>query len=77
MPKPIPKTTPGADVPQPCFNEMRTEISPEVDSARTNPTPLAYHFFSLPRSSFDQSFVRTHPANVLKGTVTVSPKAAI
>ena len=34
--------------------------------------PLAYHLYSLPDSSSDQSFVFTHPLKVPAGTVTVS-----
>src|SRR2546422_5309709 len=46
-----------------------------VDSVRTTPTPLAYHFFSVPGSSSDHSFVITQSVNLPYGTVTDSPTA--
>src|ERR1700704_3787290 len=57
--------------------EIKVATSPPVASVRTIPIPLAYHLYSLPDSSIDQSFVFTQPVNVPTGTVTVSLVATI
>ena len=43
-----------------------------LDGGRLLPTPLVYHFSSVPASNIDHSFVFTQPLNVPAGTVTVS-----
>lgn len=58
-----------------CDIDTSSATSPPVDSLRTTPTPFAYHLYSWPASSSDQSFVFTQSLYVPAGTVTVSPTA--